>query len=262
MKIMKTLNRNPGVQSKTIDFTPRMVQFGNLVSCCGRLHLKIMKFYDRAIAIENNLKYFKLPQRVNGCEIIIMFIRGKQLGPGAADKDKDPCVAGNNAADEAAEKMFRTIDHGGLDHKHSSEKEVAELTMTLVARKIDEVKTKYYADVRRYNESGFDSGSHAEIYSHSCSSAASKEPTEGDSDDDCSDGAEGKSDFDTAVLDNKDGADASKFGDENLTYDAEDEAEKKIELHDCCPHLPSTVTTRFHRCNLHKTERSSVPFKC
>jgi hypothetical protein len=147
MKILKKCNRSPGAQSRNPDCTPRMVQWGCLASACGRFHLLIYKMYDRAISAENNLKWFKLSQQTNGCDIIILFVRGKQLGPGAVEIEAKPLSEGPISEEQAAETLLQQIDHGGLDHKHPSEKEVAEVVLTLVAKKIAEVKLKFYENI-------------------------------------------------------------------------------------------------------------------
>ena len=246
MKVLKTLNRSPGAQSKTLSFTPRMVQWGLLAAACGRLHLFIMKIYDRAIHKQYNLKWVRLPQQVNGCDIIIMFIRGKQLGPGAAAADTEgvketgPKSTKEKAeAEERAKKMFQSIDHGGLDRSHSSEKEVAELTMTLVAKKIAEVKLKYHADERKYKETGFETGSHHEMFSTPAASqaVATEESDEIECEDlNVGDSSEDESDEDEGSNEGADG----------------DVAEKSEEPADCCPHLDASCSTNLHRCVLMK----------
>ena len=147
MKILKKCNRSPGAQSRNPDSTPRMVQWACLAASCGRFHLLIYKMYDRAISPENNLRWFKLTQQTNGCEIIILFVRGKQLGPGAAEIEAKPASEGPISEEQAAETLLQQIDHGGLDHTHPSEKEVAEVVLTLVAKKIAEVKLKFYENI-------------------------------------------------------------------------------------------------------------------
>lgn len=155
MNILKKLNRSPGAQYRNPDCTPRMVQWDCLAAACGRFHLLIFKMYDRAISPENNLRWFKLSQQTNGCDIIILFVRGKQLGPGAAEEmEAKPVSVGPISEDQAAENLLQQIDHGGLDHKHPSEKEVAEVVLTLVAKKIAEVKLKFYENIG----TGFQSG--------------------------------------------------------------------------------------------------------
>jgi hypothetical protein len=124
MQILKKLNRSPGAQSRNPDSTPRMVQWGCLAAACGRFHQLIFKMYDRAISPENNLRWFKLNQQTNGCDIIILFVRGKQLGPGAVEREAKPAIEGPISEEQAAENLLQQIDHGGVDHSHPSETSV------------------------------------------------------------------------------------------------------------------------------------------
>ena len=255
MQVLKTLNRSPAGQSKTLAFTPRMVQWGCLAASDGRLHLLIKKIYDRSIDKKHNLKWVKLPQPVNGCDIIIMFIRGKQLGPGAAIpagkevKEAAPTKATKEKAEaEAREKLLQEIDHGGLDKSHSSEKEVAELTMTLVARKIAEVKLKYEADLRKFKEQGFECGTHSDLYSKPAASQATASADASNAsdvcDDDCSESASGDESDENDEIDGYN-------GDGTITSEE-----------DCCPHLPASCTTKLHKCALSKKQSSGAPWTC
>jgi len=245
MKVMKKYNRSPGAQSPTLDFTPRMVQWGHLAAACGRIHLLIFKIYDRAILPQNRLKWVKIPQALNNsCEIIVMFIRGKQLGAGA---------------DASAEqKQMDQIDHGGLDLSHPSEKEVAEATLTLVAHKIKEVKLNHYKNLRKYNESGFESGSfetNSSSKPHLFSISKSSCPQ-------ASGAADGNSDDDEEedVAKDADNDQETETAHENDNDDADDEIE--METKDCCPQLKNNILSKLHRHELQKKQDSNLQYNC
>ncbi len=141
LRELKHLNRSPGVQAPNSEpgkhCTPRMVQWGILASAAPRLEACVVKVYDRAISVADNMKLVWI-KKVGDCDIHVLYIRGKQLATGA-----DP-----TAAEEIA--------HGGVDCEYANETAVAEKIFTeVVAPKIEKRIAEYAVAMQMIRDKGF-----------------------------------------------------------------------------------------------------------
>jgi hypothetical protein len=138
-KELDLLNRSPGIQhpaqQKGKHCTPRMVQWGFLASGSARLEMCICKVYDRAIRPEDNLRLCFIKKQ-GDCDIYVLYIRGKQLAPGAVPTGAE------------------AIAHGGAS-EHASEAQVAAVVWKEVADKIEKRKAEYAVAMRNIREKGF-----------------------------------------------------------------------------------------------------------
>ncbi len=140
---LKLLNRSLGVQMGSKEkghvCTPRLVQWGFLASASGRLECVVVKVYDRSISVEDNLDLVHI-KKVGDTDIHVLFIRGKQLAPGA----DAPAVDGN--------------DPDAIAHfaDHATECDVAEKVFgEVVVPKIEKRKAEYAVVMKRIKEQGF-----------------------------------------------------------------------------------------------------------
>lgn len=139
-KLMKRLHRSIGVQltqGKGDPCTPRLVQLGILAAADGRTHACICKIYDRSISPQDNLRKFKLPDKVGSCDVWILFIRGKQLGTGAVPQED--------------------MSHGAFAADHADECAVAEVVFRdICVPKMLEVRDEYFKKLNHAKDKGFE----------------------------------------------------------------------------------------------------------
>jgi hypothetical protein len=142
LKELAQLNRSPGMQAPVLGgagkhCTPRMVQWGILASAAPRLEACVVKIYDRAISVADNMRLVFI-KKVGDCDIHVLYIRGKQLAVGA-----DPTTA-------------EAIAHGGVDCEYANETDVAELVFTkVVAPKIESRIAQYAVAMDQIRQVGF-----------------------------------------------------------------------------------------------------------
>jgi hypothetical protein len=137
---LAALNRSPGMQQPAAEpgkhCSPRMVQWGVLASGGGRLEACVIKVYDRAIAVKDNLR-LQFIRKSGDCDIHVLYIRGKQLA-----SNTDPTGA-------------EAIAHGGLE-EHADETAVAKkIFEEVVAEKIERRKAEYFVIMKRIAQQGF-----------------------------------------------------------------------------------------------------------
>jgi hypothetical protein len=139
---LKLLNRSLGVQAASKEekgkvCTPRLVQWGFLGSASGRLECVVVKVYDRSISVANNLRIAHL-KKVGDTDIHVLYIRGKQLAPGA----DAPAVDNPDAIAHFAD--------------HATECDIAEKVFgEVVVPKIEKRKAEYALAMKRIDKEGF-----------------------------------------------------------------------------------------------------------
>ena len=232
LKKMQALHRSVGVQLKQLNCTPRMVMWGILGSACGRCHLCVVKIYDRSIAAAESLRWYRLPESVGECDIVIMFIRGKQLGTGAVADEADEAV--NNMA------------HGGYNDGHADECQVARVVFgELVGPKVEEIMKKYFAMHDSLLSTGFQAGNPASADPAAPASAAPA--------------ASAALDSDPVPLDSS-SEEESDDSDSELVSDALPSTLASLSH----PHALSKVTllAEYYRCKMCNVEGTGIAYTC
>jgi hypothetical protein len=246
VKLLKQVHRSVGVQRS--EFGPNalaacMVVLGKLASCIGLLHVSIVKIYDRAIKTSDNLR-LQFVNKVDACDIYVLYIRGKQKATGVVDDD--------DTDDEAG---LDDIAHGGVpDLKscdHASECEVAELVFNKVlGPKIAALKAEYFVRKKHLDVHGFDQKMDDVAVAVATNAYLQEQKEKYES---LPAGAVAEAD----LSHNNGGSDAGDQGDsqgESLSDDSGDDngsehsMDLDLDLHisDTCPHLPTWFSFKGH----------------